>query len=85
MFSPIPSLEDLCSLGETDDVADADAIGEFGGMSARARTRKPLTAEVEPHMIDHNPFRSWCRFFGHGCGEGLIITERKLKTTSKLL
>ena len=31
-------------------------------MRARAQPRKPSTQEVEAHMIDHCPLRSWCRF-----------------------
>ena len=33
-----------------------------GGMRARAQPRKPSTQEVEAHMIDQYPFRSWCRY-----------------------
>ena len=38
-----------------EDVDDADELGESGGV-------RPSTQEVEAHMIDHYPFRSWCRF-----------------------
>ena len=31
-------------------------------MRARPEPRKPTTQEVEAHMIDHYPFRSWCRY-----------------------
>ena len=31
-------------------------------MRARPQPRKPMIAEVEAHMIDHYPFRSWCRY-----------------------
>ena len=33
-----------------------------GGMRARPQPRKLSTQEVEAHMIDHYPFRSWCRY-----------------------
>ena len=45
---------------EDDD--NADELGESGGMRARPQPRKPSTQEVEAHMIDHYPFRSWCRY-----------------------
>ena len=32
-----------------------------GGMRARPQPRKPSTQEVEAHVIDHYPIRSWCR------------------------
>ena len=44
---------------EDDD--NADELGESGGMRARPQPRKPSTQEVEAHMIDHYPVRSWCR------------------------
>ena len=31
-------------------------------MRARPQPRKPSTQEVEAHMNDHHPFRSWCRY-----------------------
>ena len=40
----------------------ADDLGESGGMRARPQPRKLSTQEVEAHMIDHYPFRSWCRY-----------------------
>ena len=45
---------------EDDD--NADELGESGGMRARPQPRKPTTQEIEAHMIDHHPFRSWCRY-----------------------
>ena len=45
-----------------DDDDNADELGESGGMRARPQPRKPSTQEVEAHMIDHYPFRSWCRY-----------------------
>ena len=41
----------------------ADERGESGGMRARPQPRKPSTDEVGAHVIDHYPFRSWCRCF----------------------
>ena len=54
------------NLGPTDleDTEDEDSAGELGesaGMRARPQPRKLSTQEVEAHMIDHYPFRSWCR------------------------
>ena len=45
-----------------EDDGNVDGLGESGGMRARPQPRKPLTQEVEAHMIDHYPFRSWCRY-----------------------
>ena len=45
---------------EDDD--NADELGESGGMRARPQPRKPSTQDVEAHMIDHYPCRSWCRY-----------------------
>ena len=47
---------------DTEDEDNADEMGESGGMRARPQPRKPSTQEVEAHMIDHYPFRSWCRY-----------------------
>ena len=44
-----------------EDEDNADELGESGGMRARPQPRKPSTQEVEAHMIDHCPCRSWCR------------------------
>ena len=44
---------------EDDD--NADELGESGGMRATPPS-KPSTQEVEAHMIDQYPFRSWCRY-----------------------
>ena len=44
------------------DEDNADEMGESGGMRARPQPRKPSTQEVQAHMIDHYPFRSWCRY-----------------------
>ena len=40
---------------EDDDNADER------GMRARPQPREPSTQEVEAHVIDYCPFRSWCR------------------------
>ena len=45
---------------EDDD--NNDELGESGGMRVRPQPRKPSTQEVEAHVIDHYPFRSWCRY-----------------------
>ena len=45
-----------------EDEDNADELGESGGMRARPQPRKPSTQEVEAHMIDHYPLRSWCRY-----------------------
>ena len=42
---------------EDDD--NADELCESGCMRAITQPRKPSTQEA--HMIDHYPFRSWCR------------------------
>ena len=47
---------------DTEDEDNADELGGSGGMRARPQPRKPSTQEVEAHMIDHYPFRSWCRY-----------------------
>ena len=47
---------------DTEDEDNADDMGESGGMRARPQPRKPSAQEVEAHMIDHYPFRSWCRY-----------------------
>ena len=47
---------------DTEDEDNADELGESGGMRARPQPRKPSTQEVEAQMIDHYPFRSWCRY-----------------------
>ena len=44
-----------------EDEDNADELGESVGMRARPQPGKPSTQKVEAHMIDHNPFRSWCR------------------------
>ena len=67
---------------EDDD--NADELGESGGMRARPQPRKPSTQEVEAHMVDHYPFRSWCRY----CvvsrqRQEVTITEDKPKITIK--
>ena len=49
-------------LEDTEDEDNADEMGESGGMRARPQPRKPSTQEVEAHMIDHFPFRSWYRY-----------------------
>ena len=49
-------------LEDTEDEDNADELGESGGMRARPQPRKPSTQDVEAHMIDHYPFRSWCRY-----------------------
>ena len=54
-FEPVDP-EDM----EDDD--NADELGESGGMRARPQPRKPSTQEGEAHLIDHHPFRSWCRY-----------------------
>ena len=59
---PTNNLENICGLDDTDDEDVADELGESGGMRARPRPRTPSTQEVEAHMIDHYPFRSWCRY-----------------------
>ena len=46
------------ALDDTDDEDDADELGESGGMTVRPQPKKPSTAEVVPHLIDHYPFRS---------------------------
>ena len=46
---------------EDEDEENADERGESGGMRSRPQPRKPSRQEVEAHMIDHHPFRSWCR------------------------
>ena len=57
------NLEKICGLdGTDDDEENADELGESGDMKARPQPRKPLTQEVEAHMIDHYQFRSWCRY-----------------------
>ena len=52
------------NLEQDDD--NADELGESGGMRGRLQPRKPSTQEVEAHMIDHYPFRSWCRYLCDG-------------------
>ena len=47
---------------DTEDEDDAGELGESAGMRARSQPRKPSTQEVEAHMIDQYPFRSWCRY-----------------------
>ena len=47
-------------LEDTEDEDNADELGESGGMRARPQTRKPSKQEVEAHIVDHYPFRSWC-------------------------
>ena len=49
-------------LEDTEDEDNADELGESGGMRARPQPRKLSTQEVEADMIDHYPFRSWCRY-----------------------
>ena len=49
-------------LEDTEDEDNADDLGESGGMRARPQPRKPSTQDVEVHMTDHYPFRSWCRY-----------------------
>ena len=56
------NLESICGLDDTDDEENADELGESGGMRDRPQPRKPSTQEVEAHMIDHYPFRSWYRY-----------------------
>ena len=56
------NLENICGLDDTDDEDNADELGESGGVRARPQPRNPSTREVEAHMIDHYPFRSWCRY-----------------------
>ena len=56
------NLENICGLDDTDDEEDADELGESGGMRARPQPRKSSTQEVEAHVIDHYPFRSWFRY-----------------------
>ena len=55
------NLENICGLDDTDGEDNADELGESGDMGARPQPRKPSTQEVEAHVIDHYPFRSWCR------------------------
>ena len=50
------------NLEATDDEDNADELGDSGGMRARPQPRKPSTQEVAAHLIDHYPFRSWCRY-----------------------
>ena len=45
-----------------EDDENADELGKSGGMRARPQKIKPSTREVDAHMIDHYPFRSWCRY-----------------------
>ena len=59
---PTNNLGNICGLDDTDDEDDADELCESGGLRARPQPRKPTIAEVEAHMIDHYPFRSWCRY-----------------------
>ena len=62
------NLENTCGLDDTDDEENAGELGESGGMRARPLPRKLSTQEVEAHIIDHYPFRSWCRpFLCNGC------------------
>ena len=56
------NLENNCCLDDTDDEDNVDELVASGGMIARPQPRKPSTQEVEAHMIDHYPFRSWCRY-----------------------
>ena len=49
-------------LEDTEDEDNADDLGKSEGTRARPQPRKPSTQEVEAHMIDHYPFRSWCRY-----------------------
>ena len=41
---------------------DSDCDGETSGMKVRPQPRKPSAQEVENHMVDHYPWRSWCRY-----------------------
>ena len=41
---------------DLEDNDNADELGESGGLRARPQQ------EVEAHVIDHYPFRSWCRY-----------------------
>ena len=52
----------VTDLEDTEDKDNADELGESGGMRARPQPRKLSTQDVEAHMIDHYPFRSWCRY-----------------------
>ena len=54
---PTNNLEKICGLDDTDDEDDANEL-----VRARPQPRKPSTQEVEAHMIDHYPFRFWCRY-----------------------
>ena len=49
-------------LEDTEDEDNADELGESGGIRARPQPRKISPQEVEAHIIDHDPFRSWCRY-----------------------
>ena len=59
---PTNNHENICGLDDMDDEDNADELVESGGMRARPQLKKPSTDEVEAHMIDHYPFRSWCRY-----------------------
>ena len=63
---------------DTEDEDNADEMGESGGMRARPQPRKPSTQEVEAHMIDHYPFRSWCLCCFYGS-----VTKRLPQKTSR--
>ena len=50
------------TLENMEDDDNADELGESGSMRARPQPRKPSTQEVEAHVMDHYPCRSWCRY-----------------------